>query len=87
MDELTTGLDPHAARVVGCRPRIAIAARRRPHTHFMEEAERLCDRARSSTMARSGAETVGGLIRSVGASTGAFSADGRSTRSLRRSLT
>ncbi len=80
MDELTTGLDPQARRAMwdvvrGIRDRGKTVVLT---THFMEEAERLCDRvAIIDHGAIVALDTVAGLIRSVGAEYRvAFSADG-----------
>ena len=55
LDELTTGLDPQARRdtwelVASIRDRGVTVVL---VTHFMDEAERLCDRVMSSTTVRS----------------------------------
>jgi ABC-2 type transport system ATP-binding protein len=87
MDELTTGLDPQARRAMwevvrGIREKGKTVVLT---THFMEEAERLCDRVAIIDQGRIVAlDTVGGLIGSLGAEYRvAFSADGPvETRSL-----
>jgi ABC-type nitrate/sulfonate/bicarbonate transport system ATPase subunit len=51
LDEPTAGLDPQARRAIRPGAASASVARRYLTTHLMEEAERLCDWSRSSTMA------------------------------------
>ena len=71
LDELTTGLDPHARRAmwdlvldIRADGKTVILT-----THFMEEAERLCDRVAILDSGRMVAlDTPSGLIRSLGAS-------------------
>ncbi|GIJ49025.1 ABC transporter ATP-binding protein [Virgisporangium aliadipatigenens] len=68
LDELTTGLDPHARRETW---RLVSAVRDRGVTvllvtHFMDEAERLCDRVAVIDRGRVVAlDTPGGLVESV----------------------
>lgn len=80
MDEITTGLDPQARRAMWDIVR-SIRDRGKTvvlTTHFMEEAERLCDRVAIIDQGTIVAlDTVAGLISSVGAEYRvAFSADG-----------
>ncbi|MBE0448714.1 MAG: ABC transporter ATP-binding protein [Actinobacteria bacterium] len=81
MDELTTGLDPQSRRSMWDMVR---DVRERGKTvvlttHFMEEAERLCDRVAVVDQGRVVAlDTVGNLISSLGAENRVvFSVDGR----------
>ena len=55
MDEPTTGLDPQARHVIWERLRSSSRSGKTMllTTHFMDEAERLCDRSRSWTAAGS----------------------------------
>jgi ABC-2 type transport system ATP-binding protein len=59
LDELTTGLDPQARHVIWDLVRDVRAKGKTVFltTHFMEEAEKLCDRSPSSIMARSSPST------------------------------
>jgi len=72
LDELTTGLDPHARRAMWDRVRAIRASGTTVFltTHFMEEAERLCDRVAIVDQGRILAlDAPGNLVRSLGAET------------------
>ncbi|MEA2001223.1 MAG: ABC transporter ATP-binding protein [Actinomycetota bacterium] len=88
LDELTTGLDPQArrsmwdlVRQIRDRGRTVVLT-----THYMEEAERLCDRVMIVDRGRIVAmDTPGALIAALGADTRmVFSAPGQDVSSLSR---
>ena len=89
LDELTTGLDLHARRAMWDRVRAIRASGTTVFltTHFMEEAERLCDRVAIVDQGRILAlDAPGNVVRSLGAETRlAFTApDGRAPDLLTR---
>ncbi len=90
LDELTTGLDPQARHAIWDLVR-AVRARGKTvvlTTHFMEEAERLCDRVAILDRGRIVAlDTPAALIRGLGAEQRViFSLDGGPSPALEKSL-